>query len=135
MLLSNPHTHSEQEDGIDIEEEEPPQPSEDEKEEDGLIIEEDDHEEPEPEEPSPTVVARIRSRITSWIEKRTHKEIQSDCKEHGIRANQKRITMNKLLAEKMIEKELVSRMKRSQEGWVDPEDAADLDWTNLNHQL
>ncbi len=38
--------------------------------------------------------------------------------------------MNKLFTEKMVEKELIARMKQSLEGWIDPEDDAEYNWTN-----
>jgi hypothetical protein len=40
-----------------------------------------------------------------------------------------------LLTEKLVEIELMNRMKRSQEGWIDPEDDAQHDWTNPNPEL
>jgi hypothetical protein len=38
--------------------------------------------------------------------------------------------MNKLFTEKMVEKELIARMKRSLEGWIHPEDDAEYNWKN-----
>ena len=57
------------------------------------------------------------------------------CKDTGIKANQKRNVMNRLLIEQLVERDLKAKMKSAQKGVIDPEDSAEFDLRNPNPEL
>ena len=94
----------------------------------------------EEEEPmTSTLVERLRQKLrqkmSKWITKLPHKDVQRMCKDTGIKANQKRDVMNRLLIEQLVERDLKAKMKSAQKGVIDPEDSAEFDLRNPNPEL